>query len=121
MYGRLVGVGVLVAAFLALSGAVWIQTSRLASAKESLEAERIASAANSTAAQMCSDGVSELQIKASEAAAIAASAVEAAKKRAETLEARAQRQLRTPATDPGDDCKSANQRFNNWLTERATL
>jgi hypothetical protein len=35
------------------------------------------------------------------------------------LQDNAQRQLRTPASVPGDDCKSASQRFNNWLTERA--
>jgi hypothetical protein len=119
MYGKLIGLGVVVAAFLGLSGALWVQTSRLEAAKTSLEGERLISAANATAAIQCSDGVNKLQIDAAAAAASAASAVRSAQSRARSLQDNAQRQLRTPASVPGDDCKSASQRFNNWLTERA--
>ena len=116
--GRLVCALVLVLAFLGLSGALWLQTSRLAKAQESLAGERIISATNSEAAKQCSDGVDELQRKAAQSAVDAASAIQAAQKRADTLQSRAQRQLAAKPSTPGNDCKSAADRFDAWLIER---
>lgn len=71
-------------------------------------------------AKQCSDSVTQLAVIAASDAASAASAVAAAKLTAAQAEQRARRQQSTPPSTPGDDCKSASQRFDRWLTERAT-
>lgn len=116
--GRLVCAFVLVLAFLGLSGALWLQTSRLAKAQDSLVAERVVTSINAEAAKQCSSGVDELQKKAAQSAADAASAIQSAQKRADNLQARAQRQIAAKPSTPGNDCKSAADRFDQWLIER---
>jgi hypothetical protein len=117
--GKIIGATVIVVGFLALATSnyflfSWWQEERDAA---TTAGEQLAETLRD--AEQCTAGVKALQVESAAAAASAASAVAAAQKKAETLQARAQRQLRTPASTPGDDCKSSAQRFDRWLTERA--
>lgn len=72
------------------------------------------------AAVACSAGVDELQTKAETRRLEAAPKVEAAKQAAVAGNKKADVILTTPATTPGDDCKSAADRIDTWWADRGS-
>ena len=70
------------------------------------------------AADTCSTAVDQLQIKAAANAKKFAKDLKAAQARADTGDKKADEILATPATVPGDDCKSAQDRVDTWLKGR---
>lgn len=70
------------------------------------------------AAQTCSDSVDQLQLLARDNAAKSRKAIAAAAARATTADQRADEELATPATVPGNDCRSAQDRAGKWLRTR---
>lgn len=70
------------------------------------------------AALACSAGVDDLQTKAETRRLEAAPRVEAAKQAAAAGNRKADVILATPATAPGDDCKSATDRVDAWWADR---
>lgn len=70
------------------------------------------------AAQTCSDSVDSLQLTARDNAAKSRKAIAAAATLAQTRDQRADEVLATPATAPGNDCKSADDRITRWLKGR---
>lgn len=70
------------------------------------------------AAQTCSDSVDQLQLLARDNALKARKAIAAAAARATTADQRADEELATPATVPGNDCQSAQDRATRWLKGR---
>lgn len=71
-----------------------------------------------SAAQTCSDSVDQLQLLARDNAAKSRKAIAAAAARATTADQRADDVLSTPATVPGNDCRSAQDRASKWLRTR---
>lgn len=70
------------------------------------------------AAQSCSDSVDALQIRAADRAVKAKKDIAAAAARARSADERADLVLATPASTPGDACKSADTRATQWLKAR---
>lgn len=70
------------------------------------------------AADQCSQATERLQILADQRKREADAARAAARKTGLGLEASAQIELATPATAPGDDCRSATERAQRWLQGR---
>lgn len=70
------------------------------------------------AAETCSSAVDQLQIKAAANAKKFAKDLKAAQSKADTGDKKADEILATPATVPGDDCKSAQDRVDTWLAGR---
>lgn len=73
-----------------------------------------------SAASACSDATEALEELAGKRKAEAEKARAAAAVAARGHLAMAQHILSTPATVPGDACKSADERINRWLAERKT-
>lgn len=71
------------------------------------------------AAVACSQGTEALQVAAVERAADNKPAVARAAASAIKHEQVAQQILQAPASAPGDDCKSADDAFNDWISARA--
>lgn len=90
----------------------------LQSTKKKLQESEAAVASQKTQTQTCNDSVAKLEQDAIDNAAANATAVKQAKKDADARVARAQRILKTPASTPGNDCKSAQDRVQSWLKER---
>jgi hypothetical protein len=67
--------------------------------------------------QACNSSVDNLGVQSDKRAAAAAPARAAATASAGKSNAKADAILSTPATQPGDDCKSATARANNWFKE----
>lgn len=88
-------------------------------ARNSLTAAQLERDQAKAAAQACSDGVARLQEAAKQRDLAAAKERAKAKTKATTLESRAGAILATPATVPGDDCKSASDRLDGWWQGRA--
>lgn len=72
------------------------------------------------AAVACSAGVEDLQTKAETRRLESAPKVEAAKQAAVASNKKADVIMATPATTPGDDCKSAADRVDAWWADRGT-
>lgn len=72
------------------------------------------------AAVACSSGVDKLEKQAETRHAAAAPKIAAAKVAAVTAAKKADVILATPATAPGDDCKSATDRVDAWWADRGT-
>ncbi len=72
------------------------------------------------AAVACSAGVDDLQTKAETRRLAAAPKVEAAKQAAVAGNKKADVILATPASTPGNDCKSATDRVDAWWADRGT-
>jgi hypothetical protein len=72
------------------------------------------------AAVACSTGVDTLAKQANTRHAEAAPKIEEAKRGAAVASMKADAILSTPATMPGDDCKSANDRVDAWWADRWT-
>lgn len=68
------------------------------------------------AASECSDATEALRELADKRAVEAKAAISKAKAQADAAARRADRLLSTPATRPGDDCGSARDRVDAWLT-----
>lgn len=69
--------------------------------------------------EACNESVKGLEQAAHKRGLAAGVARERARQRAVDLEQQAQQELSTPATVPGDDCKSAQDRVRRILSERA--
>jgi hypothetical protein len=102
---------------LSVAGNAWLGSSYLGARDERTEAIGQRDQARG-AATMCSDATEALQEAAAKGKQENAAAVAQAAAAGAERERRAQAQLATPATRPGDDCGSAGDRFNNWLTAR---
>lgn len=116
--GRLIAIGVVAVGFLLLSVANvvlfnWWQTERDAATQAG---EQLAIATRS--AQECSAGVESLVTEAKLKAASAAKSIASARKKAENAERRVRDILSSGPSQPGNDCASAQDRVNQWLTER---
>jgi hypothetical protein len=74
--------------------------------------------ANSATAS-CNASIDELEHQARDRAASNAKLIADAQARRRRAERTAQQILATPATVPGDDCKSAQDRVSRWLQERS--
>jgi len=72
-----------------------------------------------TSAQACGESVEKLQIAAIKRARTDAAATETARQLALQHLKQADRILSTPASTPGNDCKSAQDRATEWLKGRA--
>lgn len=79
------------------------------------ETDRDAARAAATA---CSDATEDLMELAAKRAKQAKPAIAAAAARATTSDKRADEELATPATVPGNDCQSAQDRVSKWLRNR---
>lgn len=73
-----------------------------------------------SAASMCSDAVEDLRELADKRQAENKRAVAAAYARGQVHARKAQEILGTLPSRPGDDCGSAGDRFNRWISERST-
>jgi hypothetical protein len=71
------------------------------------------------ATKQCNDSIAGLEEAARKRGIAAGVARERARRAAQDLEAQAQGELSTPATTPGDDCKSAQDRVDRILRKRA--
>lgn len=71
------------------------------------------------AASSCSDATEALRELADKQAAEGKVAAAVARRKANSHEQLAQQILATPASTPGDDCKSAQDRARTWLQGRA--
>lgn len=71
------------------------------------------------AATACSDATEALRELADKRAAEGKAAAAVARRKANAHEQLAQQILATPASTPGDDCKSAQDRAGAWLRGRA--
>lgn len=71
------------------------------------------------ATKVCNQSITDLEKTAYRRGEVAGKARAEAKKRAEDLEKQAQAELSTPATTPGDDCKSAQDRVDRILLRRS--
>jgi hypothetical protein len=71
------------------------------------------------AASSCSDATEALRELADKQAAEGKAAAAVARRKANSHEQLAQQILATPASTPGDDCKSAHDRARTWLQGRA--
>lgn len=69
-------------------------------------------------AKMCSDNTRELEQAGARQAAAAAATIAEAQAKALTAQRRAQVLASRPATRPGDDCGSAQDRIDQWMRER---
>lgn len=92
----------------------WATTDAMESTAKAI-AERDRARADATA---CSDATEELRDLADKRKAEADKARDAAKRAAASHEQRADAILSRPASVPGDDCKSAADRAEAWLTGR---
>lgn len=101
-----------------VAGNAWLGSSYLDARDKRTEAIGQRDQARS-AAQTCSDATEALQAAAKTREQENKAAIAKAAAAAVARERRAQLQLATPATRPGDDCGSADDRFNNWLKARA--
>jgi hypothetical protein len=70
------------------------------------------------ATKACNDSVTELEQQAKDRSDENAKLRLEAQNRRKAQESLAQQILSTPATVPGDDCKSAGDRVRNWLKAR---
>lgn len=69
--------------------------------------------------EACNKSIAGLEDAAFKRGASAERARETAKRKAADLERQAQTELSTPATTPGNDCKSAQDRVDRILRQRA--
>jgi uncharacterized protein HemX len=67
-----------------------------------------------TVAQECSKGTEDLAKQADQRQAAAAPKIAAAQQQAQARDKRADVILATPAATPGDDCRSAQARVDDW-------
>lgn len=81
------------------------------------QAEDNADVANAAAAT-CSASITSLESAAKAQKAQAEVAIAAAEAKAKTRNQSADRILSTPASTPGNDCKSASDRASEWLKAR---
>lgn len=72
-----------------------------------------------TVAQECNKGTEDMAKQAVQRHAAAAPKIEAARRQAEAADKKADEILSTPAAMPGDDCKSAQARVDEWWQVRA--
>ena len=79
------------------------------------ETDRDAARAAATA---CSDATEDLMALSAKRAQQSQPAIAAAAARATTADKRADEVLATPATVPGNDCQSADDRVGKWLRNR---
>ena len=101
----------------ALIGHAWLGTRDDLATVTATTTQQIAQAR--TAAKTCNDATETLQEAGRQRSAAAARALDAARAQAAPLQASADTILLTPASTPGDDCRSARDRANNWLQGRA--
>lgn len=66
----------------------------------------------------CTSSVDAMQKAARQQTAVAVAAIAAAKTAGAPRKAAADAILSTPPSTPGDDCKSAQERADRWLTRR---
>lgn len=71
------------------------------------------------ATKTCNDSIAGLEAAATARGVKSGAARERARQKALGLEQRAQQELSTPATAPGNDCKSAQDRVDRILLRRA--
>jgi hypothetical protein len=102
---------------LSVAGNAWLGSSYLGARDERTQAIGQRDQARG-AASMCSDATEALQEAAGQRTKENAAAVAQAAAAGAARERRAQLQLSTPATRPGNDCGSAGDRFDNWLKGR---
>lgn len=115
--GAVIG-GLLLLLALALIGCFFLFHGYQAEKTRADKAEtNLATANNETKA--CNDSIAGLEEAARKRGFAAGKAREAARQKAADLERQAQTELSTPATVPGDDCKSAQDRVTRVLRERS--
>lgn len=102
---------------LSVAGNAWLGSTYLGARDERTEAIGQRDQARS-AATMCSDATEALQEQATRRQVEGQAAIAAARKAALGHEGRAQQILATPASTPGNDCKSADDRARSWLKSR---
>lgn len=107
-----------IALAVSLAGNGWLATAYLGVRDERTEVKGERDQARS-AANTCSEQVDQLQAVAATRAASAVQAIAAARKADQAKQSRAQQILSTPATVPGNDCKSADDRARSWIAGRA--
>jgi hypothetical protein len=103
---------------LSVAGNAWLGNSYLGARDERTEAIGARDQARG-AAILCGESVQALNDAAVKREKEHGVEVAQAAASAAVLQRRAQLQLVTPATRPGDDCGSAGDRVNNWLKARA--
>lgn len=103
---------------LSLAGTAFVTDAYLGKRDEltKVEGQR---AAISSAADACTQSVDGIRTAAAAQTKVALIATAAAKEKGKKLDAAADEILSTPATVPGDDCKSAQERAAAWLSRRA--
>jgi FtsZ-binding cell division protein ZapB len=106
---------VILLASLAGNGLLWHQVTTEHDARTSAET-KLGEANKAT--QTCNDSVTRLETEARERNDENAKLRQEAQNRRRAQESLAQQILSTPATTPGNDCKSASDRVRNWLKGR---
>lgn len=112
--GALIFLLVLVAS-LAANGVLWHEVGKEHDARTAAETSLVTANA---ATKACNDSVTQLETEARDRAAENTKLRQEAQNRRHAQESLAQQILATPATVPGDDCKSAQDRVRNWLKAR---
>jgi F0F1-type ATP synthase membrane subunit b/b' len=95
------------------------EKSRADKAETNLATANKATEDANAATKTCNDSIAGLADAAKKAGFAAGEARERARKKSLALEGQAQTELSTPATVPGNDCKSAQDRVTRILKERA--
>lgn len=112
-----IALGVMIALALSLFANLWLWKAKTVEHDARTTAEAKLEAANG-ATKACNDSIASIEEDARAQVKKAEKARVAARNRANALAARADRELATPATVPGDDCRSAQERVRRILTER---
>jgi hypothetical protein len=103
---------------LALIGDLYLFQAWQADKERAVKAEADLGTANGQT-KICNDSIKGLQDESFKRGELANKAREVARQKAAELERQAQSELSTPATTPGNDCKSAQDRVDRILRQRA--
>lgn len=103
---------------LSLAGNAWLH-SEWTDEQQAHATTREKARQSTAAAEECSVATERLQTLAAQRKREADAARLAARTRGLGLQASAQTELATPATVPGDDCRSATERAQRWLQGRS--
>jgi uncharacterized protein HemX len=112
-----IALAVLVILALSLLANVWLWHEKEVEHDGKVKAEANLTTANA-ATKACNDSIGELEQQAKERKAENDKLRREAESRRKAQESLAQQILSTPATTPGNDCKSAQDRVRNWLKGR---
>lgn len=112
-----IALGVMIVLALSLLANVWLWNAKASEHDARVKAETGLSAANA-ATQACNDSIAGLEEAARQRGAAQEKQRAAAAERRRRADQSADRILATPATVPGDDCRSAQDRVAAWLKGR---